>query len=145
MMRAFRTTQPIPAAIPASGTVQNTKIHVPLPWTAFWDHNGAITHELCFFFIYDLEGLGMVFFSFFTLSVLFSFFKRKLLSTVFGNSRLKNEFLLLFCHFLIFVTLWKSLNFPTLQLPLGHWRLKYFFHPQYKIVGKIRGHHIEEV
>lgn len=28
MMLAFRTTQPVPAAIPASGTVQNTKIHV---------------------------------------------------------------------------------------------------------------------
>lgn len=27
-MRAFRTTQPVPAAIPASGTVQNTKIPV---------------------------------------------------------------------------------------------------------------------
>ena len=112
-----------------------------LPWGPFWDHNGAITHKLCFFFIYDLESPGMVFLLI-TLSVLFSIFFYRKVSIVPGNSRPKNESLLLFCHFL-FLWPWGSpLTSPILQLPLGHWRLKYFFHPQYKIVGKIRGHHI---
>ena len=55
-MLAFKITQPVPAG----GAAGHLDPRPPL-WCAFGDHNRALTHKLCFFFIYDLEGSGMLF------------------------------------------------------------------------------------